>query len=73
MHKTFEGIVDESGQIRLLEPTPLPRAGRVLVTLLDSCGDAMAESALLAEPALAEYWNRPEEDEAWRDLQDEAM
>jgi len=28
-----------------------------------------AETALLSEPALAENWNRPEEDEAWSHLQ----
>jgi hypothetical protein len=28
-----------------------------------------AESALLSEAALAEDWNRPEEDEAWSHLQ----
>jgi hypothetical protein len=29
----------------------------------------VSETALLSEPALAEDWNRPEEDEAWSHLQ----
>jgi hypothetical protein len=31
--------------------------------------NAVAETALLSESALAEDWNRPEEDEAWAHLQ----
>ena len=31
--------------------------------------EPVAETALLSEPALAEDWNRPEEDEAWAYLQ----
>jgi hypothetical protein len=30
---------------------------------------SVSETALLSEPALAEDWNRPEEDEAWSHLQ----
>ena len=30
--------------------------------------DARSEAALLSERSLAKDWNRPEEDEAWRDL-----
>ena len=33
--------------------------------------EAISESALLSEMALAEDWNRPEEDEAWSYLQSE--
>ena len=29
----------------------------------------VTETALLSEPALAEDWNKPEEDEAWSHLQ----
>lgn len=29
----------------------------------------IAETVLLSEPALAEDWNRPEEDKAWAHLQ----
>ena len=31
--------------------------------------DRRAETALLSERALAEDWDRPEEDEAWKHLQ----
>lgn len=71
MLKTLEAIVDQNGQIRLLEGEELPPSRRVLVTLLDNEAEGIPETAFLAEPALAEYWNRPEEDAAWSELQDE--
>ena len=56
--------------MRLLEPVNLPSARRALVTILEDRQVAGApESALLSEAALAEDWNRPEEDEAWSHLQ----
>jgi hypothetical protein len=72
MPRTVEAIVDESGQIRLLESLPLRAKQRVLVTVLEE--EAKDESevnqgALLSENALAEDWNRDEEDEAWSHLQ----
>jgi len=40
------------------------------VTILEERPGAGAlESALLSEAALADDWNRPEEDEAWSHLQ----
>ena len=66
MIRTVEAVVDEQGNVRLLEPLHLPSARRALVTILeDRTGAAAPESALLSEAALAEDWNRPEEDEAW--------
>jgi hypothetical protein len=52
-------VIDESGEDYLYPqsyfvPIELPQA---------------AETALLSEQALAEDWNRPEEDEAWSHLQ----
>jgi len=35
----------------------------------DSLARERCETALLSEPALAEDWNRPEEDAAWVHLQ----
>ena len=72
MFETFEAIIDEHGNVRLLESVQLPKSRRALVTVLldDSDGDA-AETALLSEPALAKDWNRPEEDAAWSHLQRE--
>jgi hypothetical protein len=66
MIRTVEAVIDEQGNVRLLEPVQLPAARRALVTILEEQPVAgIAETALLSEPALAEDWNRPEEDEAW--------
>ena len=66
MIKTFEAIIDEQGNVKLLEPIPAAGARRALVTILEeSPAEKTAESALLSESALAEDWNRVEEDEAW--------
>jgi len=43
---------------------------RALVTILeDEPSPYGSECALLSEAALAEDWNRPEEDQAWAHLQ----
>lgn len=66
MIRTVEGVIDEQGNVRLLEPVSLPSVRRALVTILEdrpTQGDT--EAALLSEAALAEDWSRPEEDEAW--------
>ena len=69
MIRTIEAVIDEKGNVRLLEPVHLPSARRALLTILDDRPAAyMPESALLSEAALAEDWNRPEEDEAWSHL-----
>ena len=71
MIQTFEAIVDATGNIRLLEPVKLPSSSRVLITILDDKPLIhINEEALLSEAALAEDWNRPEEEEAWDYLQD---
>ena len=78
MPKTVEAVVDENGQIQLLESLPLRARQRVLVTVLEeesstergsSDTPQAGETALLSESALAEDWNRQEEDEAWSYLQ----
>ncbi len=70
MLQTLEAVIDEQGNVRLLEPISLPTARRALVTILEGEPiSAIPETALLSEPALAEDWNRPEEDEAWSHLQ----
>jgi hypothetical protein len=70
MIRTVEAVIDRRGEVRLLEPLELPDARRALVLVLD---DALLErpheAALLSEVALAEDWNRPEEDQAWSYLQ----
>lgn len=70
MIRTVEAMIDEEGNVRLLEPVNLPAARRALVMILEEQPVAgMPESALLSEAALAEDWNRPEEDKAWAYLQ----
>jgi hypothetical protein len=70
MIRTVEAVIDEQGNVRLLEPVRPNGARRALVTILDERPVArVSETALLAEAALAEDWNRPEEDEAWSHLQ----
>ena len=69
MLQTFEAIIDQQGQVRPVEPIKLPPGRRVLVTILDKAIIDVSETALLSEAALAEDWNRPEEDEAWSYLQ----
>lgn len=72
MIRTIEAIVDEHGRVRLLEKVRLPEARRALVTILEEAPRTGAsEIALLSEPALAQDWERPEEDEAWSHLQPE--
>ncbi len=68
--RTVKAVIDEHGVVRLLEPVELSAARQALVTILDEAPDQQfGETALLSEAALAEDWNRPEEDEAWSYLQ----
>ncbi|HEX7470218.1 MAG TPA: hypothetical protein VF437_05720 [Verrucomicrobiae bacterium] len=66
--KTVEAIIEPTGEVRLLEPVHVASQTRALVTVLDEAPDAH-ETALLSEAALAEDWNRAEEDAAWAYLQ----
>ena len=70
MIRTVEAIIDEQGNVRLLEAVRLPAVRRALVTILEDEPPAeVHETALLAEAALAADWNRMEEDAAWSHLQ----
>jgi hypothetical protein len=70
MLRTVEAVIDAQGHVQVLEPISLPGARRALVTILEEePGTSMHETALLSEAALAEDWNRPEEDAAWSHLQ----
>jgi hypothetical protein len=64
-----EAIIDEKGNVKILQPVPLQGARRALVVVLDEPALKVAETALLSEAALSEDWMRPEEDEAWSYLQ----
>jgi hypothetical protein len=73
MIQTIKAVVDEHGQVRLLEEVKLTGVRRALVTILEEAPSLEAsEIALLSEQALAEDWERPEEDEAWSHLQPQA-
>ena len=66
MIRTVEAVIDKEGTVRLLEPVPLTGDCRALVMILDEEPTAYPnDTALLSEAALAEDWNRPEEDAAW--------
>jgi len=70
MIRTVEAVIDERGNVRLLESIHLAVSRRALVTILEEhVVSEVPESALLSEPALAEGWSRTEEDEAWSHLQ----
>jgi hypothetical protein len=67
MLKSFEATIDPDGAVHLKEQVHLPCACRAIVTIIDA-GLEVPDTALLSETALAEDWNRPEEDEAWSHL-----
>jgi hypothetical protein len=68
--RTFKAVVDEQGNVRLLEPIQVSGTRQALVTILDEEPVvSIPETALLSEPALGEGWDRPEEDAAWSHLQ----
>lgn len=70
MIRTVKAVIDERGRVRLLEPVALRGERRALVTILEEEPVAHPrEAALLSEAAMAEDWNRPEEDAAWSHLQ----
>ena len=66
--KTVKAIIDEQGNVTLLEPLSPGAARQALVTILDE-SPTISETALLSEGALSADWNRAEEDEAWSHLQ----
>ena len=69
MIQTVEAVIDEQGKVQLLEAVQLGVPRRALVTILDEGPTLLAaETVLLSEAALAEDWNRPEEDAAWAHL-----
>jgi hypothetical protein len=72
MLRTVEAVIDEYGNVHLLEAIQLTAARKALVTILEDAPAAgVLETALLSEQALAKDWDQPEEDEAWSHLQPE--
>ena len=68
MIKTIEAVIDEAGDVHLLEPVTGGANRRALVVILDEPGAFTNETAVLSEAALRD-WERPEEDAAWSQLQ----
>jgi hypothetical protein len=66
--RTVEAVIEPGGEVRLVEPVDVPSPRRALVTILEESPRAH-DVALFSEAALAEDWNRPEEDAAWAHLQ----
>lgn len=72
MIRTVEAVIDRAGNVRLLEPVQLQAKRRALVMILEEQPEmSVSGTTLLSESALAEDWNRSEEDEAWSPLQPE--
>ncbi|HLG17568.1 MAG TPA: hypothetical protein VJH03_24200 [Blastocatellia bacterium] len=70
MIQTVEAIIDQNGKVHLLEAVNLTASRRALVTILEEePATTVSETSLLTEAALAEDWNKPEEDTAWSHLQ----
>lgn len=67
MLKSIEATIEKDGVVRLNESIRLAHPCRAIVTIVDE--PAIAETARLSEAALAEDWNRAEEDAAWSHLQ----
>jgi len=66
--QTVEAIMGTNGEVRLVEPVHVTSPRRVLVTILEEAPKPQ-DTALLSQAALAEDWNRAEEDAAWAHLQ----
>ena len=75
MLKTVEAVLEEDGRLRLLEAIDPPKGARIyaLIVEYDDPGDkedTRFSIASLSESVLARDWLRPEEDEAWKHLDD---
>jgi len=66
--RSIEVTIEKDGTVRLPQKVKLPERRRAILTILDE-PMLVSETALLSEAALAEDWERPEEDEAWAHLQ----
>jgi hypothetical protein len=72
MFQTYEAVLEPNGHLQFLETPPAATARyRVLVTIQDElpASDTALCGARLSEAALAEDWQREEEDVAWVHLQ----
>jgi len=68
MLKTIKAIIEKDGTVHLEEKPKIRSKRKALVTILEE-QDNVEEITLLSEQALANDWNKPEEDKAWAHLQ----
>lgn len=71
MLRTVEAVIETDGRVRLLEEVAVNEPRRALVTILDEAADEPNLPYLLSEQALAEDWNRAEEEVAWAHLRED--
>lgn len=69
MPRTVEAVIESDGRVRLLEEVHVTEPRRAILTILDDGAEEPNLTALLTEPAVAEDWNREDEDAAWEHLQ----
>ncbi len=74
MLKTYKAKVEQGGVIRLTEPADLPLNAQVYVSIVEDeeTLGGIPVTMLMSEKSLREYWDTPEEDEAWKDFQNGA-
>jgi len=68
MFQAIEAEIDSNGHLFLKEKIHLSGRARALVIIMDSL-ENQKETALLSEMALAQDWNRMEEEDAWERFQ----
>jgi hypothetical protein len=67
---TVRALVDENGNVRLLEKVVLSGPTQAYVLILGEDSETSSnETLLLSETTLSQDWARPEEDAAWSFLQ----
>jgi len=77
MLKTVEAVLEDDGRLRLLEAIDPPKGARIYALIVEA--DDLSEKedtqdaprfsiGSLSESVLARDWLRPEEDEAWKHL-----
>ena len=69
MKQIAEAIIDEQGQVHLIEPIQITGPHRALVTVLDEPPAHWDETLSAVEKTFAGDWLRSEEDDAWAHLQ----
>ena len=79
MLKTVEAVLEDDGRLRLLEAIDPPKGARIFAVIVEAEGPVVNEHqkdatrhsiGALSESVLARDWLRPEEDEAWKHLDD---